>query len=86
MASINPWLITFEKRDCMVNGEPGLFLTWEHFMTGNYSAVRGIVEFADGVKRISPTDISFCDETHFQLVQYKKWLEEMAKNEEVKGE
>lgn len=66
-----------ELRLCEVNGRLGYFHTWEHFskplpaspliggeLAGTYSIVLGIVEFAEGVERVYPTDIKFCDETN----------------------
>ena len=67
--------VELETRGCMVNDELGLFHCWEHYSkplpesplvggepAGVFSHVFGIVEFADGVRRVDPTDIRFCDE------------------------
>ena len=64
-----------EKRLCNVNGEIGYFHRWESFSkpleasplvggapAGVFSKVFGIVEFKDGVRRVDPTDVHFCDE------------------------
>lgn len=64
-----------ELRLCMVDGKAGYFHTWEHYSkpieaspliggapAGVFSIVFGIVEFSDGVKRIDPSYIKFCDD------------------------
>lgn len=64
-----------ELRLCTVDGKAGYFHTWEHYSkpieaspliggapAGVFSIVFGIVEFSDGVKRIDPSYIKFCDE------------------------
>lgn len=74
-------------RPCRVNGELGYFHTWEHYSipveasplvggapAGVIGQVYGIVEFSDGVKRVQPCDIKFCDEQN-------ELLNEMAKHE-----
>lgn len=70
----------FERRLCQVKDELGYFHCWEHFSqpvpagltigsppAGVISYVSGIVEFADGVERVDPTDIRFCDEENHML-------------------
>lgn len=67
--------VELETRGCTVNGELGLFHCWEQYSkplpasplvggepAGIFSHVFGIVEFTDGVRRVDPTDIHFCDE------------------------
>lgn len=67
--------IKWELRLCEVDGELGYFHTWEHYSTvidaspmigghpgGVISYVRGIVEFKDGVRRVTAESIKFCDE------------------------
>ena len=67
--------VELETRGCMVNGELGLFHCWEQYSkplpasplaggepAGIFSHVFGIIEFTDGVRRVDPTDIHFCDE------------------------
>lgn len=72
-----------ERRICTVgrkNPRTGYFHCWEHFSkpvpagltigsppAGVISYVVGIVEFADGVERVDPTDIRFCDEENHML-------------------
>lgn len=81
--------IEWKTRGCTVNGEPGYFHTWEHYSkplkasplmggapAGVFSKVFGIVEFADGVRRVDPTDICFCDEENECLTALKKHMEE----------
>ena len=79
MAGINAQL-EWRTRLCEVNGEKGYFHIWEMFskpleaspLIGGapaciFSKVFGIVEFSDGVKRVDPTDIKFCDEENNML-------------------
>lgn len=74
-----------ERRLCTVNGITGYFHTWEHYSkplpaspliggepAGVFSKIFGIVEFEDGVKRIDPTDIKFCDEENAMLSWFNK--------------
>ena len=92
MASFSDIKIRWETRMCTVNGEPGYFHTWEQWSkpvdesiliggapAGVISTVFGIVESADGIHRIDPTNIKFCDEEHESLVAWKKFLEEKEK-------
>lgn len=70
-------VVKTEVRKCYVGNEIGYFQTWEHYSksleaspfiggapAGVFSKVFGIVEFTDGVRRVDPTDIVFCDEEH----------------------
>ncbi len=72
-------------RLCEVGDRIGYFHCWEHFSKsippsplvggapgGVFSKIFGIVEFSDGVKRIDPTDIKFCDEENGMLVALEK--------------
>lgn len=72
--------ITDERRECVVNGKVGYFCCWEQYanvvepspMTGGHpsgqlAAVYAIVEFDDGVRRVSIADIQFTDEIHKSL-------------------
>lgn len=60
-----------ERRYCKVYGQFGYFHCWEHYSkpvpAGVISQVFGIVEFDDGVRRIEPFDITFCDEENEHL-------------------
>lgn len=69
-----------ERRYCKVHGQFGYFHCWEHYSkpvpagltigsppAGVISQVFGIVEFDDGVRRIEPFDITFCDEENVHL-------------------
>lgn len=82
------WL-TWHTRDCLVDGRPGYFHTWEQYSqpvpaslliggepAGVIAQVFGVVEFSDGVERVQPYKIKFVDEEHANLVEYEKWLEE----------
>ena len=78
--------ITYERRLCKVDGEIGYFHCWEHFSkpgpAGVISYVSGIVEFDDGIRRVDPTEIKFCDEEHATLCVWNKYGKEHCKNEE----
>lgn len=67
--------IKHERRLCMVDDKYGYFHTWEYFSqpleasllvggapAGVFSRIYGIVEFADGIKRVEASNIYFCDE------------------------
>ena len=67
--------IKWETRLCEVNGELGYFHCWEHWSNvidtsplrgghpgGQIGQVHGIIEFTDGVRRVDPSKIKFCDE------------------------
>lgn len=70
-----PIKIKLKTRECTVNGELGFFHIWEFYSrplvggapAGAFSKVYGIVEFSDGVRRVEPTDIQFCDEENEYL-------------------
>lgn len=81
MAGLN-MTIEWGTRLCTVKGESGYFHTWEHYSkplpasplvggepAGVFSHVFGIVEFKDGVRRVDPTIIVFCDEENSFLNQ-----------------
>lgn len=88
MAAMGDITVKPELRSCTVNGELGYFHRWEHFSepigaspyvggppAGVFSRVYGIVEFANGVRRIEPCAIEFCDETNAYLQAMKKHKE-----------
>ena len=92
MASFSDIKIRWDTRMCTVDGEPGYFHTWEQWSkpveesnlrggapAGVMSTVFGIVEFADGIQRVDPSSIKFCDEEHESLVAWKELLEEKEK-------
>lgn len=94
MAGLN-MKIEWETRLCEVNGELGHFHTWEQWSNvvnasplrgghpgGQVSQVYGIVEFKDGVRRVDPAKIEFCDETNAILTDFN----EMKRINEEKGE
>lgn len=92
MASYNPNVsVRWELRLCEVKGVLGYFHTWEHYSkpieasplvggapAGVVSHVLGIVEFPDGVKRVDPHWIKFCDETNAGLAEMNKHKKEVA--------
>lgn len=96
MAQYNSnFTVEWETRLCEVNGKIGYFHTWEHWSNvvdasllrgghpgGQVGQVFGIVEFQDGVRRVDPMKIKFCDETNAIL----KDFDEMKRINEEKGE
>lgn len=81
--------VEWNIRLCTVNGKPGYFHTWEHYSkplpasplvggepAGILSVVFGIVEFKDGVRRVDPTTIIFCDETNTSLTGISEFEKE----------
>lgn len=82
-----------ERRLCTVNGETGYFHTWEQYSkpleaspffggapAGVFSKIFGIVEFEDGIRRVDPTGIKFCDEENEMLSVFNK----RGKSEKIK--
>lgn len=82
----------WELRLCKVKDELGYFHCWEHYSrpvpagltigsppAGVISYVTGIVEFEDGVRRIDPTEIEFCDEEHEAICAWNKHQKEIIK-------
>lgn len=90
MANIyNNITISMETRLCKVKGKLGYFHTWEHCSfpvpaslvrggapAGVRAGVLGIVEFPEGVERVDPRDIQFCDEQNAMLCEMAKHQEE----------
>ena len=87
--------LKYERRLCKVKNELGYFHCWEHFSTpfsagltsgspisGVARYVCGIVEFEDGIRRVDPTEIKFCDEEHADLCALNKYEKERCKDEE----
>lgn len=81
--------IKWETRLCTVNGENGYFHTWEQYSqpieasmlkggapAGVFSHIYGIVEFEDGVRRVDPSKIKFCDEENAALCSLNKFQKE----------
>lgn len=84
--------LKYERRLCKVNHELGYFHCWEHYSNpvpagltigstpaGIISYVSGIVEFDDGVRRVDPTEIKFCDEENVTLGALNKYQKELTK-------
>lgn len=95
MAGLN-MKIEWETRLCEVDGELGYFHTWEQYAKtidpsimvgghpgGQISWVFGIVEFKDGVRRVDPCRIKFCDEQNAMLAEME---EAIKKIKEWEGE
>lgn len=89
MANFDNIKIRHERRLCEVGGKLGYFHFWGHWsrpvepspMIGGapaevFSAVFGIVEFADGIEQVNPTDIKFCDDENSILSEMQKIYEE----------
>lgn len=87
MASFGDIKIRYETRGCTVDGRPGYFHCWEHWMNvvgesalrgghpaGQVGQVYGIVEFSDGVKRVDPVKIQFTDEENSLLDMIEKQM------------
>lgn len=87
--------LKYERRLCKVKSELGYFHCWEHFSkpvpagltigsppAGVIRYVLGIVEFEDGIRRVDPTEIKFCDEEHTNLCALNKYEKEHRTNEE----
>lgn len=77
--------VNWETRLCTVNGETGYFHIWEQYSkpleasplvggapAGVFSKVFGVVEFPDGVRRVDPVDIHFCDKEHSMLYGFNE--------------
>ena len=101
MAEYKGWKLTVEHelRLCEVDGELGYFHTWEQFSkpipesllrggapAGVISHVFGIVEFKDGVRRVDPYRIKFCDEINDVLTSMTEAIEKVKDSEGVNDE
>lgn len=88
--------IEWETRLCEVDGEFGYFHIWEQWSNvvdasplrgghpgGQVSQVYGIVEFKDGVRRVDPVKIEFCDKINQSLYERE---EAIKKIKEWEGE
>lgn len=84
MAGIN-MNVEFTTRFCEVKGELGYFHLWEQWSNvvdasplrgghpgGQIGQVYRIVEFRDGVRRVDPSSIKFCDEKNAVLCEMSK--------------
>lgn len=82
--------IRWETRLCEVDGELGYFHCWENWSNaidasplrgghpgGQIGQIYGIVEFKDGVRRIDPAKIKFCDDENAILV-WRRWRNTIA--------
>lgn len=90
------WLkmVEFPTRLCEVNGELGYFHLWEQWSNvvgasllrgrhhaGQIGQVYGIVEFKDGVRRVDPVSIKFCDDENAILCEMAKHHETLRRGE-----
>ena len=86
--------VEFPTRLCEVKGELGYFHFWEQWSNvvdaslllgghpaGQIGQVYGIVEFKDGVRRVDPVSIKFCDEENADLCALVKHNEALRKGE-----
>lgn len=84
MAGIN-MNVEFTTRFCEVKSELGYFHLWEQWSNvvdasplrgghpgGQIGQVYGIVGFRDGVRRVDPSSIKFCDEKNAVLCEMSK--------------
>lgn len=87
-------MVELPTRLCEVKGELGYFHLWEQWsnvvgaslLRGRHHAaqigqVYGIVEFKDGVRRVDPVSIKFCDEENANLCTLVKCNEALRKGE-----
>lgn len=87
-------MVEFPTRLCEVKGELGYFHLWEQWSNvvdasllrgghpaGQIGQVYGIVEFKDGVRRVDPVSIKFCDEENADLCALVKHNEALRKGE-----
>lgn len=85
MAKLNDITVKHELRLCKVRDELGYFHCWEQWANvvdaspmvgghpgGQVSYVMGIIEFDNGVRRVDPTLIKFCDEINDGLTMMAK--------------
>lgn len=85
-------MVEFQTRLCEVKGELGYFHLWEQWSNvvdasllrgghpaGQIGQVYGIVEFKDGVRRVDPVSIKFCDEENAALCALVKHNEALRK-------
>ena len=83
--------IKYKTRLCKVKGELGLFHCWEHWSNvvgasalrsghpgGQIGQVYGIVEFKNGVRRVEPESVRFCDETNAFLAKMEEDSHDLA--------
>ena len=86
--------VEFPTRLCEVNGKLGYFHRWEQWSKvvdasplrgghpgGQNGQVFGIVEFEDGVRRVGPSSIKFCDEENAILCEMAKHHEALRRGE-----
>lgn len=85
MAAFNDITVKKELRLCKVGKEFGYFHCWEQYSEviepeirrashsgGQYLRLFGIVEFEDGIERVTPEKIKFVDETNAFLAKMNK--------------
>jgi hypothetical protein len=89
MAAFTNFKINWETRLCKVKDRYGYFHTWEQYSepvgeslvvggppAGVIARLFGIVEFEDGVERVNPYNIQFCDQTHAELKDFCEYMKE----------
>lgn len=87
--------IEWKTRLCQVGEKLGYFHTWEYYSkplgasplmggapAGVFSKMFGIVEFLDGVRRVDPSEIVFCDEKNQMLSEMEKMRKEREANDQ----
>lgn len=94
MAGLNMQM-EWKTRLCQVGEKFGYFHAWEHYSkpleasplmggapAGIFSKMFGIVEFSDGVRRVDPSEIVFCDEENETLSETEKMRKEKEYNDQ----
>lgn len=95
MAGLNDIYVRKELRLCKVGNDLGYFHCWEQYADvitpgltvgshpgGQYARIFGIVEFKDGVERVSPEKIKFVDEANAVLGANESWLNKEVINDD----
>jgi hypothetical protein len=94
MAGLNMQM-EWKTRLCQVGEKFGYSHAWEHYSkpleasplmggapAGIFSKMFGIVEFSDGVRRVDPSEIVFCDEENETLSEMEKMRKEKEYNDQ----
>lgn len=94
MAGLNMQM-EWKTRLCQVGEKIGYFHAWEYYSkpleasllmggapAGVFSKMFDIVEFSDGVRRVDPSEIVFCDEENEMLSEMEKIRKENESNDQ----
>lgn len=93
MAGLNMQM-EWKTRLCQVGEKIGYFHAWKYYSeplgasplmggvpAGIFSGMFGIVEFSDGVRRVDPSGVVFCDEENRMLSEMEKMRKEAHSND-----